>query len=166
MCNRIEHLVHLIYAGIRQAQYTDTWTCHLHRESRLTGLANPKPNPLIHSPPSTTMPSRSKKIIHISHTPPTPPNSELINHPSSNHIFTKLTPNHIHHHYAPSVTHIHNIHHLFNCTHIRTTLSPLYLWTDPTGVTALLNILDEDAGWWTTSWNIVLPPTRKGHVSG
>ena len=28
--------------------------------------------------------------------------------------------------------------HLFNCTHIRTTLSSLNLWTDPTGVTALL----------------------------
>ena len=34
-CNRIEHWVHLRCAGIRQAQYTDTWTCHLHRESRL-----------------------------------------------------------------------------------------------------------------------------------
>ena len=35
-CNRIEHWVHLRCTGIRQAQYTDTWTCHLHRESRLT----------------------------------------------------------------------------------------------------------------------------------
>ena len=35
-CNRIEHWVHLRCACIRQAQYTDTWTCHLHRESRLT----------------------------------------------------------------------------------------------------------------------------------
>ena len=35
-CSRIEHWVHLRCAGIRQAQYTDTWTCHLHRESRLT----------------------------------------------------------------------------------------------------------------------------------
>ena len=35
-CNRIEHWVHLRCAGIRLAQYTDTWTCHLHRESRLT----------------------------------------------------------------------------------------------------------------------------------
>ena len=32
----------------------------------------------------------------------------------------------------------HDTHHLFNCTHIRTTLSPLDLWTDPAGVTALL----------------------------
>ena len=27
--------------------------------------------------------------------------------------------------------HTHDTHHLFNCTHIRTTLSPLDLWTDP-----------------------------------
>ena len=33
---------------------------------------------------------------------------------------------------------IHNTHHLFNCTHIRTTLSTLDLWTDPAGVTARL----------------------------
>ena len=36
MYNRIEHWVHLRSSGIRQAQYTDTRTCHLHRESRLT----------------------------------------------------------------------------------------------------------------------------------
>ena len=35
-------------------------------------------------------------------------------------------------------THTHDTYHLFNCTHIRTTLSPLDLWTDPAGVTALL----------------------------
>ena len=34
--------------------------------------------------------------------------------------------------------HTHDTHHLFNCTHIRTTLPPLDLWTDPAGVTALL----------------------------
>ena len=27
-CNRIEHWVHLRCAGIRLAQYTDSWTCH------------------------------------------------------------------------------------------------------------------------------------------
>ena len=35
-------------------------------------------------------------------------------------------------------THIHNTQHLINCTHIHTTLSPLDLWTGPSGVTALL----------------------------
>ena len=34
--------------------------------------------------------------------------------------------------------HIHDTNHLFNCTHINTTLSSLDLWTDPAGVTALL----------------------------
>ena len=33
--------------------------------------------------------------------------------------------------------HTHDTHHLFNCIHIRTTLLPLDLWTDPAGVTAL-----------------------------
>ena len=31
-------------------------------------------------------------------------------------------------------THTHDTHHLLNCTHIRNTLSPLDLWTDPAGV--------------------------------
>ena len=35
-------------------------------------------------------------------------------------------------------THTHVTHHFFNFTHIRITLSPLDLWTDPAGVTALL----------------------------
>ena len=34
--------------------------------------------------------------------------------------------------------HTQDTHYLFNCTHIRTTLSPLDLWTDPAGVSALL----------------------------
>ena len=59
-CNRIEHWVHLRCAGIRQAQYTDTWTCHLHRESRLTQTQHhpttpdpcpsPLPTPHLHHP--------------------------------------------------------------------------------------------------------------------
>ena len=35
-------------------------------------------------------------------------------------------------------TYTHNAHHLFNCTHICTTLSPMDMCTDPAGVTALL----------------------------
>ena len=30
-CNMMEHWVHLRCAGIRLAQYKDTWTCHLHQ---------------------------------------------------------------------------------------------------------------------------------------
>ena len=61
-CNRIEHWVHLRCAGIRQAQYTDTWTCHLHRESRLithTDITPPHPSRHWSKPPT--------------HYPPTPP---------------------------------------------------------------------------------------------
>ena len=35
MWNRIEYWMHLKCPGICQAQYTDTWTFHLHRESGL-----------------------------------------------------------------------------------------------------------------------------------
>ena len=54
-CNRIEHWVHLRCAGIRQAQYTDTWTCHLHRESRLaphTDITPPHPSRPWSKPPT------------------------------------------------------------------------------------------------------------------
>ena len=51
-------------------------------------------------------------------------------------------------------------HHLFNCTHIRTTLSPLDLWTDPAGVT-VASQMDGEAGWWTTSGNIGFPPLAR-----
>ena len=51
-CNRIEHWVHLRCAGIRQAQYTDTWTCHLHSESRLTPHTSYRHNT---TPPLPTM---------------------------------------------------------------------------------------------------------------
>ena len=44
------------------------------------------------------------------------PNSEQINHPFSKHTYTKSTPNHIHHHYAPFVTLTYTTH-IFNFTH-------------------------------------------------
>ena len=62
-CNRIGHWVHLRCAGICQAQYIDTWTCHLHRESRLT------PHTDI-APPHCSQPW-SKPPAHSSPTPAT-----------------------------------------------------------------------------------------------
>ena len=78
-CNRIEQWVHLRCAGIRQAQYTDTWTCHLHRESRLTAhtditpprLSIPWSKPPTHSPPIPPTPPQQKHR-HTSYTPPVP----------------------------------------------------------------------------------------------
>ena len=104
--------MHLRCAGIRQAQYTDTWICHLHRESRLTPhtditpphRSRPWSKPPTHSPPTPPMPPQQKHR-HMSNNPPVPtelvkpkPNS-LINSPASpptpsraNHIHTPPTP--------------------------------------------------------------------------
>ena len=60
----IEHWVQLRCAGIHLAQYTYTWTCHIHKGSRLithTDITQPHPP---HSPP--TSPQRR----HISNTSP------------------------------------------------------------------------------------------------
>ena len=61
--------------------------------------------------------------------------SEQNNDPSSNYTYTKSTPHHIHHHYAPFVT-------LTYTTRIISSTAPTYapqdLWIDSTGVTALL----------------------------
>ena len=62
--------------------------------------------------------SSSEEILPAS--PGTPlPNSEQINHPSSIHTYTKSTPNHIQHHYAPSIT-------LTYTTHFISSTSPTY----------------------------------------
>ena len=65
-------------------------------------------------------------------------------------------------------THPHDTHHLFNFTHIRTTLSPLDLWTDPAGVTALLARWTEKlaGGPQAGPSDSSPPPTSKGHGSG
>ena len=74
-CNRIEHWVHLRCAGIRQEQYTDTWTCHLQRESRLishTDITPPlqtqvqAPYPL---PTYTTHTTATQIQTHVEHSP-------------------------------------------------------------------------------------------------
>ena len=98
-CNRIEHLVHLRCAGIRQAQYTDTWTCHLHRESRLTPHTDITPphrsrtlvQTTTHSPPTPPTPPQPKHR-HMSNTPPVPtglvkpkPNSQKENNNPGSH---------------------------------------------------------------------------------
>ena len=62
--------------------------------------------------------------------------------------------------HAPSVTPTHDTHHLFNCTHIRTTLSPLELWTDLQRDGAA-GQMDGEAG-----KSDPPPPTSKGHGSG
>ena len=103
-CNRIEHWVHLRCAGIRQAQYTDTWTCHLHRESRLTPhTAPPHRSRPLSKPPTHSPPTPTKTQTHVQHSP-CPQRigkaQTLFYHP--------LTP--LSTHTAPSQTHTHVTH--------------------------------------------------------
>ena len=111
-CNRIEHWVHLRCAGICQAQYTDTWTCHLHKESRLTPhtditpphRSRPLSKPPTHSPPTPPTPPHPKHR-HMSNTPPVPrglvkPKPNSLNHsppspptsPRAKHVHMSHTP--------------------------------------------------------------------------
>ena len=109
-CNRIEHWVHLRCAGIRQAQYTDTWTCHLDRESRLTPhtditqphRSRPWSKPPTHSPPTPPTPPTppQQKHTHVQH----PPCPHRIGK-AQTHLLTPLST-----HTAPSQTHTHVTH--------------------------------------------------------
>ena len=63
-------------------------------------------------------------------------------------------------------THTHDTHHLFNCTYIRTTLSPLDLWTDPTGVMELLTRWRDKLAGGPKRDDRTPPPTNKGQGSG
>ena len=59
-------------------------------------------------------------------------------------------------------TYTHDTHHLFNCTHIRTTPLPLDLWTDPAGVMELLaRWRDMLAGGPKAGWSDS-PPHKQG----
>ena len=98
-CSRNEHWEHLRCTGICLAQYTDSWTCHQHQESRLTThiditLPYPPRPWLKYSPPTPPQP----KHRHISHFPNVPP--ELVN-PKPNHVTPKTS------YPAPSQTHTH-----------------------------------------------------------
>ena len=64
-------------------------------------------------------------------------------------------------------THPHNTHPFFKFTHIRTTLSPLDLWTDPVGLTELLARWTEKlAGEPQAGRSLHTPhPTSKGYGS-
>ena len=54
-------------------------------------------------------------------------------------------------------THTHDTYYLFNCTHIRTTLSLLDFVDIPRPSDCSAGQMDGEAGWWTTSGNIGLP---------
>ena len=98
-CNRIEHWVHLSCAGIRQAQYTDTWTFHLHRKSRLT----------THTDITPTLQTLVQTHTRSPSTPPTSPQPkyrDMANTPSVPTGLAKPKPNPLIHspHLHPRLT--------------------------------------------------------------
>ena len=71
-------------------------------------------------------------------------------------------------HFCNSHTHSHDTHYLFNCTHIRTTLSlviPGFVVIPRRSVGTACQ-MEGKAGWWTTSGNIGLPPPPLARVKG
>ena len=91
------------------------------------------------------------------------PNSKQTNLPSSNHTYTKSTPKHIHHHYAPSVTSTHTRHtsSLQLHPHTHHIVTPGFV-DSPRRSDCTAGQMDGEAGWWTTSGNIGLPPHWQG----
>ena len=108
---------------------------HIHTSIVSRHLATRGNNKILRTPPPHT--SSSEEILPRL-TRRTLAQLRTTNLPSSNHTYkvdAKTHPSPL----CPLCNiHRHDTHHLFNCTHIRTTLSPLDLWTDPAGVTALL----------------------------
>ena len=81
--------------------------CHVHTSIVSWHLPTRGNNKILRTPPPHIRAMKryfpASLVAHL-------PNSEQINLLSSNHTYTKLTPNHIHHHYAPSATPTHMIH--------------------------------------------------------
>ena len=63
-------------------------------------------------------------------------------------------------------THTHNTHHLFNCTHVNTKLSPLDWWTNPAGVTALLARWKERLSGRPQAGSSDSPPHQLARING
>ena len=117
---------------------TDTKTnmCHIHTSTVSRHLATRGNNTILHThPPHTSssediLPHRTRRTLAQLRT-----NNSPFLKSQLHKVDAKTHPSPL----CPLCNiHTHDTHHLFNCTHIRTTLSPLDLWTEPAGVTALL----------------------------
>ena len=109
--------------------------CHIHASIVSRHLATRSNNKIPRTPPPHISSSEERlPPIHLSH--PCPTQNKQISLPqiiltqSRRQITFITTMSPLQHPHTPS--------HLFNCTHIHTTLSPLDLWTNPTGVMELL----------------------------
>ena len=86
----IEHWAHLICAGISSAQYTDIWTCHLHKESGLT--TQTYTTPPIQTLVQATYPLHTYTHHRNTDTSNTPPVSTGLVKPKSNALIHSLAP--------------------------------------------------------------------------
>ena len=111
-------------------------------------------------PPPPHISSSEERLSHL--TRRTLAQLRTNNLPSSNHMYTKSTPKHIHHHYAPSVTSTHTTHIISlqlnpHKHHIGT---PGFV-DRPRRSDCTAGQMDGETGWWTTSENIGLPPLAR-----
>ena len=109
---------------------------HIHTSIVSRHLTTRGNNKILRTPPPHT--SSAERDYPASLVAPLP-SSEQTNLHSSNHTYTKSTPKHIHHHYAPSVTSTYTTH---NISPTASTYAPhCHPWIcgqTPAGVTALL----------------------------
>ena len=113
-CNKIEHWVHLRCASVRQTQYTDTWSCHLHREFRLTSHRqntttppDPGPSPLPTPNIYTTHTTAIQTQTHVQHS-----RTGLVNTKPNTHIPSRSLSTHTAHRKAHThLTHFTNSSH-------------------------------------------------------
>ena len=126
--------------------------CHIHTSIVSRHLATRGNNKILRTPPPNI--SNSEEILPRLDAPLL--NSAQMNNLSSSYIYTKSTQNHIHHHYAPSVT----------LTHIIPSIAPTYAPHCHTLSDCTAGQMDGEAGWWTTSGKIRLLPLERVMVVG
>ena len=128
--------------------------CHIHTSIVSRHLATRGNNKLLCTPPPHI--SSSEEILPRLNRRPLP-NSEQINHPSSNHTYTKSTPNYIHHHYAPSVTPTHTSSLQLHPHHV---VTPGFMDRSRRN-DGTAGQMEGTPDWWTTSGKIALTPLAR-----
>ena len=126
---------------------------YIHKSIVSSHLATRGNNKILCTPPPHI--SSSEVILPGSIVAPLP-NSEQINQPSSNHIYTKSTTNHIH---PLCNTHTHDTS-LQLHPHMHHIVTPGFV-DIPRRYDCTAGHMGREAGWWTTSGRIGLPPLAR-----
>ena len=170
-CTVCKKLIHKIGIGNRPPYYNGRYTTNIPTNPHTVTTTDIKTNMLhIHaSIVSRYLATRGNNKILRTHPPHISnselvaplPNSEQTNLTSSNHTYTKSTPKHIHHHYAPYIIpHSRHTSSLQLHPHTHHIVTPGFV-DRPRRSDCTAGQMDGEAGWWTTSGNIGLPPLAK-----